>query len=284
MSDSPTGSLPSSVVTKSGTFSRLRWWSGYDFLFFAAWTIFLSLLFLAALDPGPLNGPVLGAMVLGAGAYLFRQQKEMKEIFFAAHIRPDSWLQFFRFRQLGLVLVALVSAAVLVLSLIVFLLTIHPSILFSVGLLMGLLPLLRTFFWNRLSRQFQDRSGRFLTNLLTTLTLGVMSMVTMIAAKWVQLTVFISDFTLRDADHMADYVIHHVNHSILWLQHLGRTLVMFELHILRAHLYAEGWLGHALLGYFLLPSTLAAFALPVLFAGILFLCQGQSHDPAGEHR
>lgn len=48
---------------------------------------------------------------------------------------------------------------------------------------------------------------------------------------------------------------------------------MFELELARAHGMAEGWIRNLILVYFLLPSTIAAFSLPVLFAGIHDFCR-----------
>lgn len=255
-------------VEDSGT-----WAFGYALLSYA------GLLYLAKFDAGWFSLIALLLMTLASTSYLFGQKRDFKEVFFYAHIQDDSPLQFFRRRQVGLLLLSIVIAVFLTLSLSVFLLTVSWIILAVASLPLLLYPLVRRGFWRKLSPQFKTHSGWCLTNFLTTLTLGVLVMFLLIVGKWVELKFFIHEYHLATAGHMADYVISRIDHSLIWFQHLGRTLAMLELQILRIHQHAEGWAAHFLLFYFLLPSTFAAFAIPVLFSGMYFLYEGKASRP-----
>ncbi|MCH8475408.1 MAG: hypothetical protein LAT55_09295 [Opitutales bacterium] len=242
-----------------------------------------GLLYLSKTDAGWVSFLALLLMTIAAISYLFLQKKDFREIFFYATVRNESPLHFFRYRQVGLLLVAGVLGIFLVLSLTVILLTLSWNVLTVASLPLLLFPIMRGFYWRKLSPQFKAHSGLCLTNFLTTLTLGLLIMAFLMVGKWIELKLFLHDYHLATAGHMADYVIGNVEHSLLWLQHLGRTLNMMELQILRIHHYAEGWAAHFLLFYFLLPSTLAAFALPVIFSGIYFLFSGKSRLEENSH-
>ncbi|MCC5788868.1 MAG: hypothetical protein JJT75_04485 [Opitutales bacterium] len=249
-----------------------------------AYTIasFGGLLYFSKTDAGWFSLMAFVLMAVAATSYLFLQKKDFREIFFYATVREQSPLQFFRYRQLGLLLVAAVLGIFLVLSLSVFLLTVSWMVLATASLPLLLFPVLRRLYWRKLSPQFKTHSGLCLTNFLTTLTLGLLIMAFLMVGKWIELKFLLHDYHLATAGHMADYVIGKVEHSLLWLQHLGRTLNMLELQVLRIHQYAEGGAAHFLLFYFLLPSTLAAFAIPVIFSGIYFLFKGKSRLEEGQ--
>lgn len=272
--DSPGGSeAPSAGVD---------WWyrlRSIDIIQVCAAVVFISLLALSSSHHGPLLAlSVYLIIAAGISVYLYCQGREFKEIVFHTHIREGSWIQIFRRRQAGLFLVSLVAGLVLALSLSVFLLTVHWLTLASVVLVPLLFPGIRRFYWRKTGNHLKHRSRICVTNLLTTVTLGLVMMVAMIAAKWIQLHYFVGDFVLGASDHMANYVISQVNHGLIWFQHLGRTLAMFELELLRAQQMAYGWWGHALLIYFLLPSGVAALTLPIFYSGLYFLFKG-SHIP-----
>lgn len=224
---------------------------------------------------GWLTGLSFLLLTMPAIAYLYLQKRDLKKIFFYASVREDSPLQFFRNRQLGIFLIASTLGAFLVLSLSVFLLTVSWVVLTIASLPLVLLPFLRKYYGDKLSPLFKTTSGVCLTNFFTTLTLGLLIMVLLMAGKWVELKFFIHDHHLATAGQMASYVNDKVNHSLIWFQHLGRTLHMMDLQVLRIHQYAEGWAAHFLLFYFLLPSTLAAFTMPIIFSGLYILFKGK---------
>ena len=259
-----------------------------DWAFVCSAASYTGLLFFFKNDWGWLTAVAFLLLTFSAISYLYLQKRDFKAIFFYATVREDSFLQFFRNRQLGILLLSSLLGIFLVLSLSVFLLTVSWIVLAAASLPLLFFPSIRRFYWRKLSPQFKRQSGLCLTNFLTTLTLGLMIMILLMAGKWAELKFFIHDYHLATAGHMADYVIGKVEHSLLWFQHLGRTLTMLEMQILRIHQYAEGWAAHFLLFYFLLPSTLAAFTIPIVFSGMYFLFKGpilsESPKKAGKDR
>lgn len=258
---------------------NVGWWHYPHF--FAA-LIFFPLIVLSTLDVGRLNFLVLGLLAASAAVYLYHQGKGAREIFFYAHLEETSFLQKFRLSLFFLLVLSLATGIVLVVSLLVFLLTVHWVVLAVVLPLQFLFIPLRSRLLVRTQKHLKRHSRMVLANFLTVLLLGSTTVLLLIGAKWVEMRFFIPEFTLLTADNMVSHVTSRIEYSLAWVQHLARTLNMFELQLLRAHGFAEGWVAHLILIYFLLPSTLAAFALPVIHGGISLLCLGRNNWPGEE--
>jgi hypothetical protein len=242
--------------------------------FFAA-VIFASLVILSTMNLGRLNWVVILLMGLAATVYLFNQGRGAREIFFRAHVRESSRLQKFRVGYLFVLLVAFGGGFTLAVSLVVFLLTVHWVVLAAVVAVQFFFVPVRARLLSWLHPHLKLNSQALLSNFLTVATLGATSVIVLIVAKWVEMKFFIPDAVIANVDFMAARVIARVSYDIIWVQHLARTLSMFELELLSAHRFAVGWVAQIILIYFLLPSTLAAFALPVIYAGLNMACRGE---------
>jgi hypothetical protein len=229
---------------------------------------------LSTIDVGRLNFLVLGLLALSAAVYLFHQGRGAREIFFYANVEEGSCLQKYRLHLFFLLVLSLAAGMMLVVSLLIFLLTVHWVVLAVVLPVQLLFSPVRSWLLVRTRRHLKRHSRRIVANFLTVLLLGSLTVLFLIGAKWVEMQFFISQVTLLTADNMVNHVVSRVEYSMVWVQHLARTLTMFELQLLRAHGFAEGWVANLILIYFLLPSTLAAFALPVIHGGISVLCLG----------
>jgi hypothetical protein len=238
---------------------------------------FAALLLVATMDWGlVVNGAVMLLIAACIATYLFHQLRYSREILFYSHIREDSWLQNWRKRTALPLIFAIVSGILLAVSLQVFLLTVPWMILLCIIPLQWLFFPLRFYWMRKLNPHLKSRSKMLLANTLSVVVLGLLSLVGLIVGKWLDLHFFINRELLLIPDDMADYVIARIEYTPLLIQHLARTLLMFELELLRAYTHAEGWFGTLILLYFLLPSTLAAFTLPALHAGVSIACRSET--------
>lgn len=242
------------------------------------WLIFSGLVVISTIDLGWWVGIPLFMMGLSVFYYLFRQAMGFKNIFFYANVRDDSSWQRFRIGVIIPAFFALLGALVLPFSLVVFLLTVHPVTLTLVLLLQLIFFPIRFFYRRLFVAHLKPHSRRVLVNFATVFSLGVVTTVALILAKWVEFRYLLGSDILNTADHMADYVEARVNHGVIYLQHLARTMQMFDLQLARAYWFAQGWVAHLILIYFLIPSTLAAFALPLIQGGGILMMESKDGE------
>lgn len=230
--------------------------------------IFFSLVSLSALNMGRWNYLFIILMGLSVSGYLFFQGWAVKEILFRSHIRDDSTVQRFRAGFILVLVIALAAGFGLSLSLLVFLLTVHGFVLLMVLAAQLLFVPVHAKVMRWVQPHLKYHTRVVVCNYLTVLVLGGLTLATLILAKLVQMHWFIDDLVLISSDNMASYVMDRVTYDIVWVQHLARTMDMFELQLLRAYEFADGWFALLMLIYFLLPSTMAAFTLPLVYGGI----------------
>lgn len=243
-------------------------------------SIFVALLVLSKINLGYYGLLVSLAMALSATVYLFNQKKTFRDILFYSSVEEDSWLQWFRRRFIYLWVISFFLSCILILSISVHLITTHLLILFILAIPQFTFPQVRSFFYGLLTLQLKIRSRNCIINTLSVITLGTTTLMLMIGAKYLELMMFVERSVLPTSDSMATYVIEKVQHGIPLIQHLGRTLSMFELELLRARELSGGLMGDIILIYYLLPSTLAAFALPIIYAGIHHFFSKQNNASA----
>lgn len=235
-------------------------------------TTFAALIFLGPLDKGAgANTSVLLLFTLGIATYCFVQGRHMRELLFCAHIQETSWLQRFRLSHVLLYLTAALTALFLAVALLLFLLT-TPSVVLLFLLIAQLFFLpLRAKILQWTETHLKEHSRQFLSNFLTVAIFGFLNCLILIAAKWIELKFFMDPVLLRDSHLMAAYVNDQVNFSPLEVQHLARSVLMFELEMRRLHSLTDGLAASIIFFYMLVPATMAAFAVPILLAGTNFL-------------
>ena len=241
-----------------------------------AGALFIPLILLAPFNKGVVfNSLIVLLIAMAASYYVFQQLRYGKEIVFYSHVNEESRLQKFRNGIVMMIPIALAVGIILSLSLLVFLLTVPIPVLVVAIALPLLFYRLRNLFLRRLKSDLKENSRQLLANSCTVITLGVAITLSMMVMKWIQLEFFTNHELLMIPDEMAEHVMGSINYEPVLIQYLARTMMMFELELLRASHFAEGWFGTIIMLYFLLPSTLAAFAMPTIYAGILFICRGE---------
>lgn len=238
-----------------------------------AFLLFVSLLVTAKMDLGFYSLFPLILMAAGASTYLAHQKKCFRDILFYAGVRKTSWLNWVRRRAFFIWILSAIISLFFILSVSIYLLTVHPLVLVAIAFpQLAFLPVRKS-----ISVIFQPhlktRASAFFSNGFTVFLLWLAALAVMVGGKYLELRFFIAEIPLNTSDAMATYVIAKVNHAIPALQHIGRTMPMFELELLRARELAGGQIGDLILIYYLLPSTFAAFALTAVHAGILFAVQ-----------
>ena len=240
-----------------------------------AYAFFITLLLLTKRDIGYYGLLVFAAMATGIAIYLFKQYRILREIAFFSSVKDHSWLQWFRRRYFFLRIFTLIIGGVLTLSASVYLTTIQLPVLIILAVPVFFFPQFRWFFEAFLRLQLKSLSLNFISNAFAVLTVASLTLLLMIGLKYLELVAVVDQSVLLSSDSVATYVIEKVSHGVPLIQHLGRTLAMFELELLRARELSDGILGDIILLYFLLPSTLTAFAITYFYAGIYRLLSRQ---------
>lgn len=233
-----------------------------------AYVLFLTLLLLSKKDIGYYGLLVFGAMAAGIAVYLFKQYKILREIAFYSSVNDHSWLQWFRRRYFFLRLFTLIIGGFLTLTASVYITTIQLPVLIILAVPAFFYPQIRAFYDALLRLQLKSLSLNFISNAFAVFTVASLTLLLMIGLKYLELVAVVDQSVLLSSDSVATYVIQKVTHGVPLIQHLGRTLAMFELELLRARELSDGILGDVILLYFLLPSTLTAFAITYFHAGI----------------
>lgn len=234
---------------------------------FFAFLIFLTLCIAAKLDMGNFSVIPIVLMIIAGTYYLFHQKVLLRDIFFHANVKRSSGLHWLRRRHLFLYLVSILESSVLCIAIFIFAINAHMYALLTLAALQISFEPVRQTIAKSLEPHLKVKSKFFISNLFSIIICGSVTLVLMIAVKYYEF-LHIDNHVLASSNDMASYVIGKVNHGFTVFQHIARTLSMFELELLRAKQLSGGIIGNIILIYFLLPSSIAAFGLPIVCAGL----------------